>query len=55
MKMLVIASTINAHVYNEILDNFLIPSIENWFGDNEVIFQEDNTSCHRAKEIKAFC
>ena len=51
--MVIITSTINSHVYVEILDNFLIPSIENGFGE-EAIFQDDNASCHRAKEIKAF-
>ena len=30
--MAIIISTINAYVYIEILDTFLIPSIENWFG-----------------------
>ena len=45
-EMVVITSTISAHVYLEILDNFLIPLIENWFGDDEVIFQDDDTSCH---------
>uniref|UniRef100_A0A672FDF1 Tc1-like transposase DDE domain-containing protein n=2 Tax=Salarias fasciatus TaxID=181472 RepID=A0A672FDF1_SALFA len=24
------------------------------FGDNEIIFQDDNASCHRAKTVKAF-
>ena len=33
---------------------FSIPSIENRFGDNEVIFQDDNAYFHRAKKIKAF-
>ena len=39
--------------YIEILDNFLILSIENWFRD-EVIFPHDNASCHIAKRPKAF-
>ena len=33
MEIALITSTINAHVYIEILDNFLIPLTENWFGD----------------------
>ena len=33
---------------------FLIPSIENWFGDDEVIFQDDNASCYWVKGIKEF-
>ena len=40
--MVVITLTINAHVYVENLDNFIIPSIENWFGDHIVIFENDN-------------
>ena len=52
--MAIITSTIRAYVYIEILDNFLIPSIENWFGDNEIIFLDDSASCHRAKEITVF-
>ena len=33
----------------KILDNFLIPLIEDWFSDKELIFQNDNASCHRVK------
>ena len=36
--MVIIISTINVLVYIEIRDNFLISSIENWFGDDEIIF-----------------
>lgn len=36
--MAVITLTINAHVYIEIPVDFLIPSIESWFGDDKVIF-----------------
>ena len=46
-KMRIVILTINIHVYFEILASFLIQSVENWFGDDEVIFQEDNASCHR--------
>uniref|UniRef100_A0A3B3S4R3 Tc1-like transposase DDE domain-containing protein n=1 Tax=Paramormyrops kingsleyae TaxID=1676925 RepID=A0A3B3S4R3_9TELE len=53
-QMAVITSTVNAQVYIEILDNFLILSIESRLGDDEVIFQDDNASCHRAKSVKTF-
>ncbi|CAJ0921952.1 unnamed protein product [Ranitomeya imitator] len=52
--MAVITSSINAQVYVDILDTFLIPSIERMFGDDEIIFQDDNASCHRAKTVKPF-
>ncbi len=51
--MAILTSTVNAQVYIEILDTFLIASIEKKFGDN-VIFQDDNASWYRAKSVKAF-
>lgn len=36
-----IPSTINAHVYIENLNKFLILLIGNCFGDNKVLFMED--------------
>ncbi len=39
--MAIFTSAVNAQVYIEILDTFLIPSIEKKFGDNGVIFQDD--------------
>uniref|UniRef100_A0A3B5QEL9 Transposase Tc1-like domain-containing protein n=1 Tax=Xiphophorus maculatus TaxID=8083 RepID=A0A3B5QEL9_XIPMA len=51
-EMTVVNSSINAQVYIDILDSFLIPSIEQMFGDDEIIFQDDNASCHRAKTVK---
>ena len=35
--MTAINSMINADLYIKILDNFLLPSIENWFGNDEFI------------------
>uniref|UniRef100_A0A3B1JVG5 Tc1-like transposase DDE domain-containing protein n=1 Tax=Astyanax mexicanus TaxID=7994 RepID=A0A3B1JVG5_ASTMX len=53
-EMTVVNSSINAQVYIDILDSFLIPSIEQMFGDNEIIFQDVNASCHRAKTQQRF-
>ena len=49
-EMAIITSTISAHIYIEFLDNFLIPSVENRFGNDEVISQDDNTSCQTSKK-----
>lgn len=38
--MTVITSSINAQVSIEILDTFLIPSIERMFGDDDIIFPD---------------
>uniref|UniRef100_A0A8B9RED8 Tc1-like transposase DDE domain-containing protein n=1 Tax=Astyanax mexicanus TaxID=7994 RepID=A0A8B9RED8_ASTMX len=53
-EMTVVNSSINAQVYIDILDSFLIPSIEQMFGGDEINFQDDSASCHRAKTVKAF-
>ena len=47
----VITATINLHVYIQI-QGILTTTIEYWFGDYEVIFQDNNISCRRAKEVK---
>ena len=38
VEMEIITSTINAHVYIEILNNFSFLPIQNWFGNDEIIF-----------------
>lgn len=53
-KIAAITSTVNAQLYTEILDTRLIPSNESMYGDEEIIFQDDNASCHGAKDIKSF-
>lgn len=53
-KMTIITSTISAKMHTDFIYTILIPSIEKMFGDDNVIFQYDNTSCHRAKTITAF-
>ena len=58
MKHITMTVWRNAHciLYIEILDNFFFPSIENSFGDDddEVIFQDNNTSCYKEKVSNAF-
>ena len=41
-------------MYIVIINNFLILSIENWFGNDEVIFQDGNAFCLKTNGIKAF-
>ena len=43
-EMAINTSTINVHVYFQILDDFLIQLIENWFGEG-VILLDNNASC----------
>ena len=50
----IITSTINVNVCCEILDNPSSQPIENWFGNDNVIFPDDKAPCHITKEIKCF-
>ena len=51
--MAIITSTINTRVYIEILDRFLIPSIEKWLCVDAIIFQDGSALFHGVK-TKAF-
>ncbi len=53
-KMCIVNGTVNSTVYQDILETFLIPSIEDMFGDADITFQDDNASCHRSKAVKLF-
>lgn len=46
-------SSINAQVYVDILDTFLIPSVDRKFGDDdfEMIFQDDNASKRHVRSM----
>ena len=44
-------ATVIANVHIEILDNFFISMIENWFGDNEDVCKDDDEFCHKAEGI----
>lgn len=48
--MTIIISAVTAHVYREIVYNFFIP----YFGDDEVIFQDDMSPRYITKEIENF-
>ena len=48
----VVDRTVNAEKYKHILEESLVPSIEERFSkENSVIFQDDSAPCHRAKLV----
>lgn len=49
-----VKSSIDKDVYIEILDSFLIESIEKLHPDDDFIFQQDNATCHTAKKVKTW-
>ena len=45
-------SSVNAAVYQDILEHFMLPAAEQLFGDNEFIFQQDLAPAHSAKSTQ---
>ena len=51
-ELAVVKTTANSRIYIDILAHVLFPSIDNVFEDENVVFQEDNVSYHKAKRIR---
>ncbi len=47
-------STINAAIYLEILEHFMLPSADKLYGDADFIFQQDLAPAHTAKGTKSW-
>ena len=52
--MAVIQGTMNATKYLATLEDFLLPQIEECFGEQSPDFQQDNAPCHKAVMINKF-
>ncbi len=50
--MCFIKSTVNAAIYQEILEPFMVPSADKLYGDADFIFQQDLAPAHTAKGTK---
>ncbi len=47
-------STVNAAIYQEILEHFMLPSADKLHGDADFIFQQDLAPSHTAKGTKSW-
>ncbi len=47
-------STVNAAIYQEILEHFMLPSADTIYGDADLIFQQDLAPVHTAKGTKSW-
>ncbi len=47
-------STVNAAIYQEILEHFMLPSADKLYGDADFIFQQDLAPAHIAKGTKSW-
>ncbi len=46
--------TVNAAIYQEILEHFMLPSADKLYGDADFIFQQDLAPAHTAKGTKSW-
>lgn len=51
-RLHIVSRTVKARDYIEILQNKLLPTAGDLFGDQSCIFQDDNVPCHRAKVVQ---
>ncbi len=49
-----LTSTVNAVIYQEILEHFMLPSADKLYGEADFIFQKDLALAHTAKGIKSW-
>ncbi len=47
-------STVNAAIYQEMLEHFMLPSADKLYGDADFIFQQDLAPAHTAKCTKSW-
>ncbi len=47
-------STVNAAIYQEILEHLMLPSADKLYGDADLIFQQDLVPAHTAKGTKSW-
>ena len=52
--MLHIEEQLNSHVYKQILENVMLPSVRRVFPNDEFIFQQDNCPIHTAHIVAAW-
>jgi len=54
-----VKGTLNASAYQDILENFMLPTLWEQFGNGPSLFQNDCAPVHKARSIKtrmrAFC
>ncbi|GFU78564.1 transposable element Tcb1 transposase [Trichonephila clavipes] len=51
-RLHIVSGTVKAMDYIEILQNKLLPTARDLFGNQSWIFQDDNAPCHRAKVVQ---
>ncbi|GFX54205.1 transposable element Tcb1 transposase [Trichonephila clavipes] len=51
-RLHIVSGTVKAMDYIEILQNKLLPTVRDLFGNQSWIFTDDNAPCHRAKVVQ---
>src|SRR5215813_6180308 len=48
----IVHGTLNSERYKNILDNRVVPTLWQYFGNDDCYFQDDNTPCHVSASVK---
>ncbi len=51
----ILKTNVSAHVYQYILDHFMLPSADQLLKDADFLFQQDLAPVHTAKSTKSWC
>lgn len=53
-RLSIVDGTMNGKKYIEVLRSRLLPQINEWFGENDYIFQQDSAPCHTSRLVKTW-
>lgn len=53
-QLYVVQNTMRTDQYLNVLNNILIPQLNEWFPDGNCVFMQDSAPCHVAKKVKGF-
>lgn len=53
-RLYVVEGTMRQDQYKQVLQNRLIPQLNDWFQDGPRIFMQDGAPCHTAKSVKKY-
>lgn len=50
-RLAIIDGTMDQKKYINVLESHLLPQLQEWFGENEFLYQQDRAPCHTARSV----